>query len=295
MTSDEARTGRGAAPADRRDERGGISSPPSMVERMTLVLDAFGDRAARLRLDEIALRTGLPRSTSHRILDQLVRLGWLTHSSNGYALGRRSLRLGGRLDDTAELRAAAAPVLEKLHGGTGRVVCLGVLDGANVVFLDRIGGAGAALPSHVGGRAPAHATALGKAMLARLSPEDVDSVFRRGLRPRTHATITDLAVLHRELQRVRTRHGLAFERDEHAVGVSGVAVAISGGERIGGICVYEPTAGGSPERLAPLVRDAATRIARRLAPDHAVAEPVPAPGTGIMKRFLEVLDEDAIV
>lgn len=56
--------------------------PPSMVERMTLILDAFDGRAARLTLEEVACRTQLPRSTVHRILDQLVKLDWsITHRS----------------------------------------------------------------------------------------------------------------------------------------------------------------------------------------------------------------------
>ncbi len=74
-----------ATSAPRRDV------PPSMVERMTLILDAFEGRSSRLTLEEVACRTRLPRSTVHRILDQLVKLNWVDHASFGYCLGRRAL------------------------------------------------------------------------------------------------------------------------------------------------------------------------------------------------------------
>lgn len=70
--------------------------PPSMAERFTLVLDEFAGPSARLTLEDVARRTHLPRSTAHRILDQLVRLGWLEHTAVGYSLGWRALGLGGR-------------------------------------------------------------------------------------------------------------------------------------------------------------------------------------------------------
>src|SRR5690606_30682144 len=99
--------------------------PPSMVERMTLVLDVFQGRDSRHTLEDIARVTHLPRSTAHRILDQLVRLAWLDHTPFGYCLGARSLGLGGGTDDHSELRAAAAPYLHDVLLRTGAVVHLG--------------------------------------------------------------------------------------------------------------------------------------------------------------------------
>ncbi|MFC6580404.1 IclR family transcriptional regulator [Planomonospora parontospora] len=185
--------------------------PPSMVERMTLIMDAFTGRSTRLTLEDVARRTHLPRSTAHRILDQLVRLGWIEHTSSGYGLGPRALGLGGG-DGHGEVREAAAPLLHDLQLRTGLVVHLAVLDGAEVFYLDKVGGRFAAsVPSRVGGRAPAHSTALGKAMLAWLEPEEVD--VRIGAIGRlTGRTIGEIGILHQELNRVRQRRGLAFER-----------------------------------------------------------------------------------
>jgi DNA-binding IclR family transcriptional regulator len=238
-----------------QESAGGSAAPPSMIERMTLIMEAFGDRSARLRLDEIAAYTGLPRSTSHRILEQLVRLGWLRHTQGGYALGQRALQLGGSVSNHAEIRAAAVPLLEELHAKTGKVVHLGILDFADVVYLDKIGRLGAAAPpSRVGGRAPAHAVSLGKAMLAWLPPEEADTLLEGGMKARTHNTITNLMVMHQELRRIRGRHGLAFERDEYVAGISCVGAAVRGPDGV--------VAGISQAHLAAAVpRDLAGRHA----------------------------------
>lgn len=268
-----------------------------MVERMTLVLDAFDGRASRLRLDDITEITGLPRSTSHRILDQLARLGWLTHTPGGYALGQRALQFGGGLDDRPGLRAAAVPLLEKLHALTGKTIYLGVLEFGGVVLLDRFSGtATGTLLSHAGARVPAHATSLGKAMLAQLSPEEVDALFKDGLLPCTHATITQLQVMHQELRRIRSRHGLAFERDEHFIGVSGIGTAIRGPDRmIAGISLCDGTDVESMERWAPLLLDVAKRISLRLNQEPAESAAGPELSDSIMARILAVLNDDALL
>jgi DNA-binding IclR family transcriptional regulator len=280
-----------------QESPGGSAAPPSMIERMTLIMEAFGDRATRLRLDEIAAYTGLPRSTSHRILEQLVRLGWLRHTQDGYALGQRALQLGGSVNNHAEIRVAAVPLLEELHVRTGKVVHLGILDFADVVYLDKIGGVRAALPSRVGGRAPAHAVSLGKAMLAWLPPEEADTLFEGGMKARTHNTITNLAVMHQELRRIRARHGLAFERDEYVMGISCVGAAIRGPEGVvAGISLCGQTSGDPLERYAPLVLDAAQRISLRLFPESS---PDDMPSTvwsdGMMERILSMLDNDTLM
>ncbi len=239
--------------------------PPTMVERMTLILDAFETPRSRLTLEQVAAATGLPRSTAHRILDQLVRLEWVSHSSGGYALGSRSLGLGGQGGGHPELREAAAEHLHELHVRTGLVVHLGVLDGSRVLYLDKIGGRGAsAVPSRVGGRSPAHCTALGKAMLAWREPEAVDARVRAHLYRHTDASITDLPRLHRELHRVRERHGLAFEHGEYVADVSCVAAAVHSPD--GPVAAISMVGDRRTplERVAPLVVEAAREIGRTL-------------------------------
>lgn len=247
------------------------SLPPSMVERVTLIMDAFEQRATTLTLEQVTADTGLPRSTAHRILDQLVQVDWLEHTSLGYHLGPRALRFGGQDGTHGEIREAAAPVLHELFVRTGMVVHLAVLDEANVYYLDKIGGPlAAALPSRVGGRVPAHTTAIGKALLAWLDPEQVDEITHGFLVQRTARSIGDLTVLHQELGRIRTRNGLAYEQGEAVPGMACVAAAIR--EHRGApaaISVCGDARHTQVERVAPLVLGAAREISRQLFPELA--------------------------
>lgn len=241
--------------------------PPSMVERMTLIMDAFECRTARLSLEEVARSTRLPRSTAHRILDQLVRLQWLEHTGFGYGLGRRALGLGGGDGTNSEIREAAAPRLHSVQIRTGLVVHLAVLDGADVHYLDKAGGRFAAsVPSRVGGRAPAHSTALGKAMLAWLEPEEVEARVGGAIARLTHRTIADLDTLHQELNRIRQRRGLAFERGECFPGIACAAAAIRGPEGPVAAISLIGDAQTPLEKVAPLVVDAARRVSLELFP-----------------------------
>ncbi|RCW46071.1 IclR family transcriptional regulator [Halopolyspora algeriensis] len=241
--------------------------PPSMVERMTLILDAFDGPLTRLTLEGVARRTHLPRSTAHRILDQLVKLQWLEHTSFGYSLGRRALSLGGLDNGHGEIRAAAATFLHDLQMRTGMVVQLATLDGPEVFYLDKVGGRFAAsVPSRVGGRAPAHSTALGKAMLAWLAPEEVDTLLGTAVARLTTRTISDLGLLHQELDRIRRRGGLAFERGECIPTIACAAAAVRGSEGpLAGISLVGQV--NTPlEKAAPLVVHAARQVSQALHP-----------------------------
>lgn len=257
--------------------------PPSMVERVTLIMDVFEDRTARLSLEDVARSTQLPRSTAHRILDQLVRLRWLEHTGLGYGLGRRALGLGGGDGTHGRIREAAAARLHHLQIKTGLVVHLAVLDGAEVHYLDKVGGRfAAAVPSRVGGRAPAHSTALGKAMLAWLEPEDVEARAAESIGRLTQRTIADVGTLHQELNRIRRRHGLAFERGECFPDIACVAAAVRGPEGPVAAISLVGDAWSPLEKVAPLVVDAARQVSRELFPEpetpvRAARRPAVAP------------------
>lgn len=268
--------------------------PPSMVERVTLIMDAFERRTTTLTLEQVTARTMLPRSTAHRILDQLVQVAWLEHTSYGYALGPRALGFGGQDGSHGEIRAAAAPVLQELFLRTGLVVHLAVLEDAQIHYLDKLGGPLAAmLPSRVGGRAPAHTTAIGKAMLAWVDPERVDQLSGGRLVRRTERSIGDLAVLHQELGRIRTRNGLAYESGESVRGIACVAAAIRGQRgAVAAISLCGEARNTQLERVAPLVLDGAREVSRALFPELAKPRRVPARNTErtwspeAMDRFL---------
>jgi DNA-binding IclR family transcriptional regulator len=272
-------------------------APVAMVARVALIMRVFDEPGARFRLDEVAVRTGLPRSTVHRILDQLLVTGWVQRRPDGYALSAGASAARHSLAEHPELRSVAAPVLNRLHLDTGLVVHLGVLVGADVLVLDRIAGREpSGLPTRVGGRVPAHATALGKAMLARLPAEDVDALYAQGIDKRTPRTIADLATLHQELGRIMARRGLAYENQEFVVGTSALGAAVHDeGGLLGAISIGGPLPLERLERLGPLILRAAAHVTQRLAGAQLEIEVVRPTTDGVLGRMLQTLPADGWV
>ncbi|MDX6198164.1 MAG: hypothetical protein QOJ79_1315 [Actinomycetota bacterium] len=260
-------------------------TPQSMVERMTLIMGAFDGASPWLSLQQIADRSGLPRSTVHRILESLCRLRWLDHTGGGYRLGMRSLELGGLAVAHNELREATAPLLHDLHLRTQTTAHLAILDRLDIVYLDRIAGRhGAAVATRVGGRTPAHATAAGKAILAWTDPRQVESMYRANpLVVRTPRTLTTLESLQQELVAVRARGGLAFDREESAAGVACVAAPLRGsGRAVAAISLSGFAARMDLPKLAPFVQESARQASVALFPRDTARrrpraeEPVPS-------------------
>ncbi|MFI1927972.1 MULTISPECIES: IclR family transcriptional regulator [unclassified Streptomyces] len=236
-----------------------------MMERVTLIMDLFERPQTHRTLETVSRQTHLPRSTTHRILDQLVRLDWLRHTAAGYTLGTRALGLGGREIGHSALRAAAAPHLLDLAVRTRMVVHLAVLDGPEIYYLDKVGGRAAVdIPSKVGGRAVAHCTGLGKAMLACLSPEEIDARYAQVIECRTPHSIGRLDHLHRELGVVRRRSGLAIDRGECFPGLGCVGLALRGPEGPVGAISVVGDGRSSLELVAPLVVNAVKAVSQEL-------------------------------
>ncbi len=240
-------------------------TPSAVIDRVSLVLDAF-DGPGRLTLAQIVRRTGLPRSSAHRMLERLVQLRWLRRSGRDYELGMRLVELGSLAVHQDRVHRAAMPVLHELHRATGLVVHLAVLDASDVVYLEKVGDRmTAAIPTRVGGRHPAHCTAVGKAILAA-SPEAVLEPFPTDLLPRkTKYSISTTGQLRTELNKVRA-HGVAFDREESLAGFGCVAAAIGNpGEAVGAVSVCGPMNRMMfDQRLVAPVRMAALGIWRQI-------------------------------
>ncbi|WP_141576594.1 IclR family transcriptional regulator [Actinomadura sp. WMMA1423] len=242
--------------------RTGSATPASMIDRVVCVIDAF-DGPAHLSLAEVVRRTDLPRSSVHRILERLVAVRWLVREGNRYRLGLRMLELGSLVLQQDRIRDAATPFMHQLAAASRNVVHLAVLDGTEIVYLEKIGAShGAGLPSRTGGRAPAYCTAVGKALLAYADDEAVQRVIDGGLRARTPFTVTDPVRLRRELRRVR-ESGAAFDREEAVRGVGCVAAAVRGpGAPVAALSVCGPIRRMDFGRLTPAVQHAAQRVWR---------------------------------
>jgi len=203
-----------------------VTAASSMVDRVVLILGVFEDSAEPLTVGQVSVRCGLPRSSVHRIVQQLVGARWLRRQDDGYTLGLRVFEIGSLVVHRSRIAEAARPVIQALCERTGHVVHLAVLDQQDVVYLDKVGGAFAGtLPSRVGGRLPAHCTALGKALLAYSPPAVVSQYLAAGLRPRTGASLARPAALAAALPPIRDA-GYATERGEAVPGVACVAAPI---------------------------------------------------------------------
>ncbi|MBM4510596.1 helix-turn-helix domain-containing protein [Rhodococcus hoagii] len=110
----------------------------TLLDRIGTVLDAFGSNSPLTGCD-IMDSTRLPRTSTYRILEQLVAIGWLEREGNTHRLGTRLVELGSLALDQDPLAQAAEPHLLRLHRRTGLVVHLAVLDGTDVVYLRKVG------------------------------------------------------------------------------------------------------------------------------------------------------------
>ena len=150
----------------------------SLIKRASSVLESFGPDRQTLSLAELISRTGLPRSTTHRIAEELAELGWLAKTPQGYQLGMRMFEFGELVPVQRNLSQVALPHMEDLRTATGASVHLAVLDGTEVVYLQVLAAKQAPpMNSRRGGRLPAHVTGVGKAMLAYADPEHVRHIL----------------------------------------------------------------------------------------------------------------------
>ena len=170
-------------------------------------------------LDGIVATTRLPRSTAHRLLSALVSRRYLRHHpGQGYRLGPQLIELGFAAQSQLHLSSAARPHMERLARATSETVHLAILDGLDIVYIDKVPGSrGLTMASTIGARAPAQTTALGKVLVAGLPPHEWPGRFDPTIR-RTARGIPDEASYLAVLQRCRA-DGWAEDQEENETGV----------------------------------------------------------------------------
>jgi len=255
------------------DDRAGSQS----LERGLAILSAFRPGTPELGIADLARELGLSRSTSHRYVSTLARLGFLDQNAQTrkYSLGPRVLDLGFAAINSMELRQISAPYLQRLADETGHTVNMAILDGTDIVYIERCrtsqpGQREIDLDLHVGSRLPAYCTSMGKVLLAFLPPGcRVEILDRIDLLDRGPNTITTRAKLVSELERVRAA-GAAVNNEELAYGLRSIAVPVRGqdGEVVAAInlAVHRSTASIEDlvARLSPRLHRASTGISALL-------------------------------
>lgn len=238
----------------------------SSLSRALTLLDAFDRGDGELTLTELATRAGIPKSTAHRLVTDLVKWRALERSGRGLRLGMRLFELGHLVPSARDLREIALPYLEDLYVTTHKTVNLAVRDGLDIVYVEKLFVSDVPVPhSRAGGRLPLHCTALGKAMLAYSPPALLDQVIEAGLRRRTPKTIVDPAVLRTELTAVRKRRA-AYDLEESHIGLHCVAAPLfdATGEVVAALSVTGLKSPSSARHLAPALLTASLSLSRQL-------------------------------
>jgi IclR family KDG regulon transcriptional repressor len=242
------------------------------IERAVAILNAFDAETPELGVTEMSERLGLHKSTVHRFLVNLEAAGLVERNlrSGRYRLGLRVFELGGLVLQQMNLWDEALPFLEGLVRNSGETGHLAVLDGGEAVYIERVEARRALrIPSAVGRGYPAHATNLGKVLLAYLPPDELRAVVEeRGLAAHTPHTITDPDRLEAELARVRAS-GYAVDNEEYEEGLRCIGAPIRDhtGNVVAALGIGGPVTRVTPARvgeLAQLVMAAAEGLSRRL-------------------------------
>jgi DNA-binding IclR family transcriptional regulator len=248
--------------------RGGAPVPPASVGgRLLGILTAFTEDRPLLTLSEISERTGLPLTTAHRLVGELTAGGALERGPDRrYRIGLRLWEIGSLAPRSVGLRESALPFIEDLYEATHQHAQLAVLDGHDVVFLERISGRHAVeIISRVGGRLPAHATGVGLVLLAHADRALQEEVLAGPLKQYGPKTIHTAHQLRRVLADVR-RDGIAISVGQIEPFVLSVAAPIFGPDDtvIAALSVVVPSDNCDPRALVPVVRAAARGISRVL-------------------------------
>lgn len=205
-----------------------ISTPVKSSDRTLEVLEALAASDSRRTLAELAHELSIPKSSLHGILRTMVNRSWVEADETGqrFGLGVRALLIGTAYLEGDDVLTRADPILDWLADSLGEAIHLGRLDGPAVVHLANKESAHSLRYHSVAGRRlPAHATALGKAVLAEREAESVRSLLPSELTPVTAHTITTWDRLESELISTRTR-GYAVDMEESTDGIRCFAVSL---------------------------------------------------------------------
>jgi DNA-binding IclR family transcriptional regulator len=203
--------------------------PVKSADRTLEVLETLAASPGRRGLVELARELGIPRSSLHGILRTMLVRGWVEADATGtrFGLGVRALMVGASYLDTDDVIGLLSGILDDLSAMFGETVHLARLDGPHVVYLaKRESIHPLRLFSAIGRRLPAHATALGKALLAERRDDEVDQLLPKPLARLTQHTICSPKALRADLAAVRSR-GYAVDREENSDGILCIATALA--------------------------------------------------------------------
>ena len=285
MKKAAAGPGPGSAPKAVKRRGPAPSATVGAVQHCLDLIDALAGNGVSRGVTDLGAQLHLAKSTVYRLLQTLAARGFVVQDpdSGRYRLGLRFLELGAVVTDSLSIRTIARPHLQALMEATRETVHLGLLEGHEVVYADKIESPQTIrMYSRVGRRSPLHCTALGKVLLAYQPPEELPAFFPAGLRRYTPRTITTRRRLREELRQIR-EEGYALDNEEFDEGLRCVAAAVRDHLRtvVASIGIAGPATRLEPARLPELikhVREAADAVSadlgyRGTGPTRGVQEP----------------------
>ncbi|MEO8528847.1 MAG: IclR family transcriptional regulator [Pseudolysinimonas sp.] len=241
-------------------------SGDSVIERLVRVLATFDSEHTEQSPSDIARRAGLPSSTGHRLVAELVASGLLERDDTGHArVGMRLWELATRGSLALGLRQAALPAMERVQSIVRQHTQLGVFDGDQVLFLERLShpDAGANI-TRIAGRLPLHASSSGLVLLASAAPSVIERVLAAPLARLAPETIAEAVALRRKLAEVR-KLGYALAPGSIEAVSTGIAVPVHDrGAVVAALGVVLPR-GEESDRVVSVLRGAAREIETALA------------------------------
>lgn len=252
--------------SDEKNEKNVVKS----VAKAFAVLQSFGPDAEELVIADVARAAGMDNATAFRMLNTLVLLGYVEKvaDSRRFRLTFKCLELGFSAIARSDIRSLGRPLLRQLVGDRIEAASIGVLDGPEVVYVERIqaGLQRLAVDVRVGNRVPAFSSALGRAILAHLPIDDERAILEaHPPKQLTQYTVVDIDQILNEIAKVR-RDGFAVSDQETVTGLRVLAAPITDvdGIPIAALSVASPAFGQSLEEFVEAAREVTCEAARRL-------------------------------
>ena len=177
------------------------------IKKALVIIECVGKSTRPLKASEVANLTKLERATAFRILTYLTSLGYIFKdiTNNLYSMGHKVFEFGDKSDFLKSLTTYCIDHIRDLSKETQLITYLAVLEGPHIVYCDKVSPSGESIPRSFRMRQDAHSTAIGKAMLAFKSFEELKEIYKSyTLHKHTENTITTLDKLHVELRKVRS-------------------------------------------------------------------------------------------
>ena len=241
------------------------------ISRAILILNIFSDEEPELKLQEICDRLDLKKSTAHGILSTLKYYGLIgqNEETQKYHLGFRILELGGHVLNRINIRQVSNLVLKMVCSTVDETVHLGILDGNDVIYIDKQESQQSIpLRTTIGSRYPAYISSIGRAILSFMPLEEQIKRVPDVITQYTQHTITSKGEILNELQTTKIR-GYSIVNEEYLIGLCSVGAPIFDykNDVVGAISTSGPTirmTNGKLPEIASIICQAAEKISRNL-------------------------------